>query len=78
MYSFMIVCPHCGAVGKASCEKMDTPVEAGWNPSAFQLSKEFSRRVSGSGALETVCQGCRKVVEFHGAATWLKSAEHRN
>lgn len=74
MYSFMIVCPSCGAVGSAAYEGADVPKGPGWSPSILRLSKEFYRRPNPLGGLETVCEGCRTVVEFHGTDTWLRRA----
>lgn len=74
MYSFMIVCPNCGAVGSAAYEGADIPKGPGWSLSILRLSREFFRRVAINGDLETVCDGCRTVVELHGTSTWLRRA----
>lgn len=74
MYSFMIVCPNCGAVGSAAYEDADTPQGPGWSPAVLRLSREFYRRVCFDGRLETVCDGCRTVVEFDHTSTWLRRA----
>lgn len=78
MYSFMIVCPNCGAAGSAAYESADTPKSPDWNLSILRLSGEFYRRVAVNGRLETVCEACRTVVEFHGTSTWLRRARGKD